>query len=189
MTVQGTGVPFIVTSCLEFIEQSGLFMAGVYRLPVSDRGRGDDGGGNNSALKIAMTASPPSANYTLGRSTMVCNEAMVQTLRTEFNQDALAVNLVRENCGVGEVIMLLLMFFRELPEKIIPVYLTKEFLRATSVINQQDMRAIIKDLINQIPGSNNAILTRLCVHLSLMAKYGHLNKTTVSERINFYVYT
>jgi len=73
------------------------------------------------------------------------------------------------------------LYFRELPEPLIPVNMYKNFLATQQLSDENERVNTIKDLVSQLPNANKALLIRLIVFLALIASKNDINKMTATN--------
>eukprot|EP00051_Salpingoeca_urceolata_P023943 m.413051 g.413051 ORF g.413051 m.413051 type:complete len:1593 (-) comp20172_c4_seq19:1349-6127(-) len=138
-----TVVPIVVEKCIDYVEDRGLDLEGIYRI---------SGGA-----------------------------ATVKALRAKFNRDDQSVRLQAESCSAHDVAALLKLYFRELPEPLIPTKFYEEFVQAAQNPSHDDKLHALRALLQTLPYSNLETLKRVCAHLAMVLEREETNKMGLQQ--------
>ncbi|KAJ3109449.1 Rho GTPase-activating protein 15 [Phlyctochytrium planicorne] len=103
------------------------------------------------------------------------NTTTIQKLRSQFNQNE-PVRLDSEDIDINVVSGLLKLFFRELPNPLIPFEFYEPFIKAAKIESYNDRLIELKNLIQSLPHPNYNILEYLMRHLCIVAANSEVNK-------------
>lgn len=73
------------------------------------------------------------------------------------------------------------MFFRELPEPIIPFILFDEFIAAVQISDVDEMVQTLKDLLRSLPEPNHDTLNYIISHLNSVREHSEMNRMTTQN--------
>ncbi|XP_031562663.1 rho GTPase-activating protein 5-like isoform X2 [Actinia tenebrosa] len=102
------------------------------------------------------------------------NALDVRLLMEKFEENH-NVDLSTLNISVHSVTGAIKSFFKRLPEPLIPNNLQESILEATVIMDANERLAVLKDLINEMPPLNLALLKQFTFHLNRVTEYSHVN--------------
>lgn len=107
------------------------------------------------------------------------NSAVIKQIRQAFNMDDDAVQLTVDKYSVHDVGGALKLFFRELPDPLIPSNLYQKFIAASAVQDHNSSLYSLQSAIKELPYHNYETLKRMCVHLARISEHSDSNKMTI----------
>uniref|UniRef100_A0A915HZ78 Rho GTPase activating protein n=1 Tax=Romanomermis culicivorax TaxID=13658 RepID=A0A915HZ78_ROMCU len=105
------------------------------------------------------------------------NLSQVQKIRCQVDQDKYA--LLQNETDVHVLTGALKLFFRELPNSLFPVEMTKDFLNAIKLQESKTRMKRFKELITKMPTAHRDCLDLLLKHLLRVAENAHKNRMQI----------
>lgn len=154
-------IPKFVRLCIEAVNEKGLDVDGIYRV-----------NGNLSIIqKLRFVVDRERAVTTDGR--YLFPEQLTQEEKLDLNSP------VWEDIHV--ITGALKMFFRELPEPIIPFILFDEFIAAVQISEVDEKVQTLKDLVRSLPEPNHDTLNYIICHLNSVREHSEMNRMTTQN--------
>ncbi|XP_018425038.1 PREDICTED: rho GTPase-activating protein 9 [Nanorana parkeri] len=154
-------VPKFVRLCIEAVNERGLDVDGLYRVS-----------GNLSVIqKLRFIVDRERAVTTDGR--YLFPEQLSQEEKLDLNDS--------EWEDIHVITGALKMFFRELPEPLIPFSMFEEFVSAVQIPDLPERIQTMKELVGNLPGSNYATLKYIICHLSSVRDECEKNRMTTQN--------
>ncbi|KAM6225768.1 rho GTPase-activating protein 9 isoform 2-T2 [Porphyrio hochstetteri] len=155
---ESTTVPRFVRLCVEAIEERGLDVDGIYRV-----------NGNVSVIqKLRFAVDRERAVTSDGRylfPEQLCQEERISLADPEWSD-------------VHVVTGALKLFFRELPEPLVPYRLFDPFIEAIKLPDPQEQVERVAELVQSLPPANYATLRYLLAHLCRVMERVDVNRMT-----------
>ncbi|KAM9264996.1 rho GTPase-activating protein 9 [Morus bassanus] len=155
---ESTTVPRFVRLCVEAVEERGLDVDGIYRV-----------NGNLSVIqKLRFAVDRERAVTSDGRYVFpeqLCQEERLSLADPEWSD-------------VHVVTGALKLFFRELPEPLVPYGLFDPFIEAVKLPDPQDQVERVAELVQSLPPANYATLRYLLAHLCRVMERVDVNRMT-----------
>ncbi|XP_009280455.1 PREDICTED: rho GTPase-activating protein 9 [Aptenodytes forsteri] len=155
---ESTTVPRFVQLCVEAIEERGLDVDGIYRV-----------NGNLSVIqKLRFAVDRERAVTSDGRYVFpeqLCQEERLSLADSEWSD-------------VHVVTGALKLFFRELPEPLVPYRLFDPFIEAIKLPDPQEQVERVAELVQSLPPANYATLRYLLAHLCRVMERVDVNRMT-----------
>jgi Arf-GAP/Rho-GAP domain/ANK repeat/PH domain-containing protein 1 len=107
------------------------------------------------------------------------NAAVIKQIKQSFNMDDDAVQLTVDKFTVHDVGGVLKLFFRELPDPLIPSSLYQKFIAASAITDHNSSLYSLQTAIKEMPFHNYETLKRMCVHLARISEHSETNKMTI----------
>lgn len=154
-------IPKFVRLCIEAVNEKGLDVDGIYRV-----------NGNLSIIqKLRFIVDRERAVTTDGR--YLFPEQLTQEEKLDLNSP--------EWEDIHVITGALKMFFRELPEPIIPFILFDEFIAAVQISDVDEMVQTLKDLLRSLPEPNHDTLNYIISHLNSVREHSEMNRMTTQN--------
>ncbi|KAM9320450.1 rho GTPase-activating protein 9 [Gastrophryne carolinensis] len=154
-------VPKFVRMCIETVNERGLDVDGLYRVS-----------GNLSIIqKLRFIVDRERAVTTDGR--YLFPEEIIQEEKLDLNDS--------EWEDIHVITGALKMFFRELPEPLIPFSMFDEFVSAVQIPDQSERIETMKDLVSNLPEPNYDTLKYIVCHLNSVKEQCEKNRMTTQN--------
>ncbi|XP_075706279.1 rho GTPase-activating protein 9 [Rhinoderma darwinii] len=154
-------VPKFVRLCIEAVNYKGLDIDGLYRV-----------NGNLSIIqKLRFIVDRERAVTTDGR--YLFPEQLTQEEKLDLNSPDWE--------DIHVITGALKMFFRELPEPIIPFSFFDEFIAAVQISDVDEKVQILKELVRNLPEPNHDTLTYMLCHLNSVREHSETNRMTTQN--------
>ncbi|XP_066934985.1 unconventional myosin-IXb-like isoform X1 [Clytia hemisphaerica] len=113
--------------------------------------------------------------YTLGIYRKPGPQAAINNLKSVLTSTE-AEELILEDEKPHTLASILKLFFRQLPQPIIPFNYYDDFIRSTDLENKKEIHSTLYELIQHLPKENKLLLERLIVHLGRVTSLVEHNK-------------
>ncbi|XP_044143020.1 rho GTPase-activating protein 9 isoform X2 [Bufo gargarizans] len=154
-------IPKFVRLCIEAVNEKGLDVDGIYRV-----------NGNLSIIqKLRFIVDRERAVTTDGR--YLFPEQLTQEEKLDLNSPDWE--------DIHVITGALKMFFRELPEPVIPFCFFDEFIAAVQMTDVDEKVQILKELIRNLPEPNHDTLNYIVCHLNSVREHSEINRMTTQN--------
>ncbi|EGD72990.1 ADP-ribosylation factor GTPase activating protein 1 [Salpingoeca rosetta] len=106
------------------------------------------------------------------------NAAVIKALRRQFDADDAGVRLTVDKFGVHDISGLLKLYFRELPEPLIPHSLRPSLFQAMRLEGHEEKLVAVKQVLQYFPHTHFETFKRMCIHLASICEHSSCNKMT-----------
>ncbi|KAM3935140.1 rho GTPase-activating protein 9 [Leptodactylus fuscus] len=154
-------IPKFVRLCIEAVNEKGLDVDGIYRV-----------NGNLSIIqKLRFIVDRERAVTTDGR--YLFPEQLSQEEKLDLNSPDWE--------DIHVITGALKMFFRELPEPVIPFCFFDEFIAAVQVTDVKEKVQLLKELVRNLPETNHDTLNYIICHLNSVKQHCEMNRMTTQN--------
>ncbi|KAG9491573.1 hypothetical protein GDO78_000211 [Eleutherodactylus coqui] len=158
---ENSTIPKFVQLCIEAVNEKGLDVDGIYRV-----------NGNLSIIqKLRFIVDRERAVSTDGR--YLFPEQLTQEEKLDLNSPDWE--------DIHVITGALKMFFRELPEPVIPFCLFDEFIAAVQISDLEEKVLTLKELVRSLPEPNHNTLNYIICHLNSVREHSEMNRMTTQN--------